>query len=804
MTTEEQSRLKSVLQPTLNTYRAVSASGENNDAMPWISHHAKSKYLNLSMLRRPLTCWLLLLAILAIAQGTSRAGDPVESLTPGPIESAITKAVVSMLATSHYQHYPLDDAITLELFTRYLQALDPQRLYLMEDDIARFAAAKDQWDDYLRQGDVTPAFALYAIYLERLRERLEFVKSFCQQTLDFTLDEYFRIDRADQPWCRDKTELNEVWRLKLKNEALLRRLKHGENAIDCTALLQPYVTLLNHRESNDRISILEIFLTTLAQVYDPHTAYLAPISRDDFEIAMSLSLEGIGAALHSDPSGLRVAGIIPGGPAERDGRLRWGDRIIAVTQDGGSPVDVTLMPMRRAVNLIRGPRGTRVCLTVIPIHSNPAEPPAEITLVRDVIDLRSHEARLKTVSLPRSEPNQAAGIGENNPVPERDEEITSSQPTTPVAQSSPLMDEQKNDAASGSQSDEDTRISKNSSLTHLPDLDPGSAASSKSPHSSLSQPSDRQIGIVSLHSFYREANEPQSHSHPTKSAAHDVLREIRKAIAGNNVGLIVDLRFNGGGNLEAAIEMAGLFIPLGPIVQVRDIYGRVHIKTDVDGTVAYGGPLVVLVNRHTASASEIFAAAMQDYQRAVIVGEATTFGKGTMQSLKPLAISRDQGISRAAFDPGVLKLTSGKIYRVNGSSIQRKGVTPDIIFPSSHDHLSMGEQEMPNALFWDAITSLNVVSDWDVRTGLLTLRNRSRLRWEGQEEWHTAARQAAAMAVADKNEMVSLNLDKRQVDEHAKKQTADKLTSYRRQEADWQLQEAIAVLQDLIELEGLK
>ncbi len=175
-----------------------------------------------------------------------------------------------------------------------------------------------------------------------------------------------------------------------------------------------------------------------------------------------------------------------------------------------------------------------------------------------------------------------------------------------------------------------------------------------------------------------------------------------------------------------------------------------------------------------------------------------------MQSLKPLAISRDPGISRAAFDPGVLKLTSGKIYRVNGSSIQRKGVTPDIIFPSSHDHLSMGEQEMPNALFWDAITSLNVVSDWDVRTGLLTLRNRSRLRWEGQEEWHTAARQAAAMAVADKNEMVSLNLDKRQVDEHAKKQTADKLTSYRRQEADWQLQEAIAVLQDLIELEGLK
>jgi carboxyl-terminal processing protease len=494
---------------------------------------------------------------------------------------------------------------------------------------------------------------------------------------------------------------------------------------------------------------------------------------------------------------LRVAGIIAGGPADRDGRLRWGDHIIAVAQESDSPVDVTNMPLRRAVNLIRGPRGTKVYLTIIPVNAGPRNPPSEIALIRDVIDLRNQEARLKTIPLPpvksaaNKEATSTASLPKNLDDTDQENKIDFERDDTHKTLTDDLNAKSQPDDPPGEE-----HIS-HDVVGHLDDMGANSTAAD-TPQNSPILPSNRHIGIVSLQSFYRESNEQDALTAPEKSAARDVLREIKQAIKRHSAGLIVDLRFNGGGNLEDAIDMAGLFIPLGPIVQVRDIYGRIHIKTDADGAVAYAGPLVVLVNRYSASASEIFAAAMQDYHRAVIVGESTTFGKGTMQSLKHL----ERNKVSPDFDPGALKLTSGKIYRVNGSSTQRKGISPDIVFASTHDRLTMGEQQLPNALFWDAIDPLNVRSDWDAGPDLLTLRYRSRLRLEHHAEWLSAIRDAET--ITDKNEWAPLNIAKRRIYEQKKKEAADKLASCRRYEQDWQLQEAIDVLKDLIELEALK
>lgn len=575
----------------------------------------------------------------------SAASRPME---PGEYAPEVAKTFMRAMPQLHLSHQPMDEGVATNAMNLYLTMLDYDRTFFLASDIAGFTAEAATQVERLARGDVTLAFRIFERYKERVRNRVEYADQLIGKGFDCTTDESYMWKRKDVPWPADEAEWNELWRKKVKNEYVARlvakaltdqektngvaRTDAGEagpeagstngatlgRASEADALLSPeafsrkrYKQFLMVLEDSDAEFVLQRYFTSFAQAYDPHSEYMTPSSSDDFEIGMKLSLGGIGALLQSEDGAAKIEKIIPGGPAARDGRLKPGDKIIAVAQEKGDAVDILHWPLYKAVGIIRGRKGSKVTLTVIPASDVTGARTTRITLVRDEVKLEDQEAKGEILNV----------VG--------DDGVTN------------------------------------------------------------------QVGVIRLPAFYADMKSRVNGGTEFKSSTRDVTRLINDMKAARVGGLVLDLRNNGGGSLAEAVEMTGLFFTSGPVVQVRESRG-VQALRDPDPEVLYGGPLVVLVNRRSASASEILAAALQDYGRAVIVGDSKTHGKGTVQSWQPL----DERKSML----GSIKVTTHSFYRVAGGSTQMKGVVPDIRIPSVLDVLDVGEEFLPHAIPWTVIS----------------------------------------------------------------------------------------------------
>lgn len=560
---------------------------------------------------------------------------------PNTAEQTTTKLVAEMISKYHISQKPIDDRVSQQLLKRFLKELDPQKLYFTQADVTEFERYKTNLDDLVKAGNVDFAHQAFDRYLKRLDERVALAHKLVDMDHDFTVDESLIIDGEELSWPKDPQEAQERWRkrikfdilsLKLENKSKTDSVVDGKRAVPRkdddsepkapltmeeirTRLHKRYDTVRKTAHATEDGEVLEMYLSSLAHCFDPHSSYMSPQTLEDFQIQMRLSLEGIGAALKSEDGYTVVAQIVPGGAAEKDGRLKVNDKIIAVGQEEGDWVDIIEMKLSRVVRLIRGPGGTKVKLKVI----TEAGDTKEYVLTRQTIELTSSEVKGEILE---------AG----------------------------------------------SRI-------------PGATG---------------RIGVINIPSFYRDFGGAQDGVENFKSTARDVqkvLAEFKKQ--GGVDGIIIDLRMNGGGALSEAIEVTGLFIDKGPVVQVKEQNGRVRTHDDVEAGVAYAGPLLVICNRLSASASEIFAAAIKDYKRGIVVGDSTTHGKGTVQNVMPVSNRLFEILNPQ--NRGALKLTIQQFYRVNGDSTQNRGVQSDIVLPSLIDHMDLGESSMDNALEFDRV-----------------------------------------------------------------------------------------------------
>lgn len=659
---------------------------------------------------------------------------------PGAFERVIARTVASRLGDLHYAQRELDDELSERVFREYFELLDPQHVYFLASDVQSFAHQKRQLDDQLGMGRVHFPYEVYDLYLERLADRIEFVEKTVGKGFDLSREETFDPDRADADWPANSDERNDLWRRRLKNLYLTYGLMDqgeyengndqdkndadedqdagdgdgGEGEVENDAgeeeeeeearadsgVLRktPEQRVLDYHTRQQRfmtgkttLEVLELYLSALARAYDPHSAYMGPRAEEDFDIHMKLSLQGIGALLSTEDGYVKIVDIIPGGPAERDGRLKPGDRIIEVAQAEEDPVDVINMPLRKVVDMIRGPKGTEVALTVIEAAKGLGGVPVRIDIVRDEVRLQEQEAK--------AEPIYLDGCG--NRVGAADE---------------------TSDAPAG-------------------EVD-----------------SDARILLVSLPSFYRDFEGEQNGDKEFKSSTRDVKKLLEPEIAKGLDGLILDLRGNGGGSLQEAVELAGLFFPKGPVVQARYSDGRVKVLRDRDGQSTFSGPLVVLVDRLSASASEIVAAALQDSGRACVVGADSTHGKGTIQTLYHL----DREFQRlpAPFnerEPGTVKLTVGKFYRISGGATQLKGVQPDITFEAFADYMELGEANLDNPMPWDSIDPVHHPQRDIVGPYLKTLAERAEARKSRSAEYADLRERISRFAELRRQTEVPLN-----------------------------------------------
>ncbi|MDX9979099.1 MAG: carboxy terminal-processing peptidase [Lentisphaeria bacterium] len=680
----------------------------------------------------------------------------------------LSREVANLTRTYHYSRRGIDRAMSQEWFDQYFDLIDRNRNFLLQTDIDDFKSARDVLGSQVyRQGRIDFAFDVYERLLQRIKQWAVYAADHVNDEFDFTVDEEIPTNPDKQPRAQTMAELEEIWRKQLKNSLLVLEIerlereakqaeeteKPGEEGVEKPIIepeadprlvvLKRYERYLARRLEVEAIEIVEMFLASLTQIYDPHSAYMAPATSEDFNIDMRLSLTGIGARLTSDDGYVTITEILTGGPAERDGRLKPDDRIVAVAQEGENPEDVVDKPLNKVVQKIRGEKGTKVFLTVVDKQTGVR---TVIDIVRDVVKLEDQAAKseLREVDLPTETPARA------------------------------------------------------------------------------------KVAVIALPSFYRDFG-AAAQGGDFSSSGNDIRRLIDEAGGANLDGLILDLRHNGGGSLDEAIAIAGLFFGEGPVVQVREIDDRTKTRFDQDPTVAYEGPLVVLVDKTSASASEIVAAALQDYRRAVIVGDSSTHGKGTVQQKMDLDATMQRNPEQrkspyAGEKAGALKLTLAKYYRVTGGSTQLRGVVPDIILPSYTDHMELGEANIPHAMEWDEIQPARFACDVNVTPYLPELAKRSAERRANHPEFQRLAADIAHYAERRERKTVPLNLEARKKLIQEEKEWGKKLREARQasknrrkpqtektdeeqeddvleQVEDLMLEEAIAVLGDLIALQ---
>ena len=564
---------------------------------------------------------------------------PSTSIKPGPNDPRIAYVAARLLEEYHYSQRPLDDQLAGIFFTNYINMLDPRHENFLQSDIADFDIYRTNLSALTVGGhgtsDLVPAFAIYDRYAERYQQHCAYVNYLLEQDkFKFNTDETISIDRRQAPFPKNMDEAKALWDQRLRYEYLQEKLSREisttnddfvvkklppDAAKDIAATLERHYRWNLHMTTNwDSDNVLQAYLNALANAYDPHSDYFTAPKAQDFSIGMNLSLFGIGAQLYEDDGYCTIRSVVPGGPAAKSKQINEKDRIVAVAQGNKPPVDVVDMELEKVVQMIRGPKGTEVRLTISPADDHTAR--KVIKLVRDEIKLEDSEAKAKLVEIPD-------GKGGTN-----------------------------------------------------------------------------RIGIIDLPSFYATVKLGAGERTTPKYTSVDVAKLIKRLKEEKVEGIIVDLRSNPGGSLEEAIRFTGLFIKNGPIVLARDPDDHVQIDSDPDASQLYDGPLVVMVNRFSASASEIAAAALQDYGRALIVGDTSTHGKGTVQNLNPLKPFVWPATPTATNDPGVLKITIRKFYRINGESTQLRGVTPDIVLPDILNYSKhIGEVSLDNPLPWDTI-----------------------------------------------------------------------------------------------------
>ncbi len=613
-------------------------------------------------------CITFFFAVLLAHQATLARVHTTESpahepaLAPLEIHLTTTRNIVAALQAQHFAPTALDDALSSTLLDAYLEDLDSGKNYFLASDIEEFEPYRFTLDDSLRQGNLEVAFYIFNQYRERVLSRFKKVVEILETNIDefdFSKDESLLLDPDNLRWAQTPEELDDLWRRHIKAAMLNLKLAEETPEKIQELLVKRFTNRLHRSGQTNSEDVYQVYMNSFTRVYDPHTQYFSPRNSENFDINMSLSLEGIGAVLQLEDEYTKVVSLVPAGPADKAGQLQPDDRIVAVGQgDTGELADVIGWRLDEVVQLIRGKKGTQVRLAIIPEEANYTTGTKVIHIIRNRVELKEQAAKSDIIEI-----------------------------------------EQHGQTF--------------------------------------------QLGVIDIPTFYVDFKGMQRGDHDFKSTTRDVKQLLADLVAQEVDGIVIDLRNNGGGSLQEARTLTGLFIDRGPAVQVRGKRNRVNILVDQDGEVTFEGPLVVLVNRLSASASEIFAGAMQDYQRGLVIG-SQTFGKGTVQTLLPLK-------------QGQLKLTQAKFYRISGESTQHRGIIPDISYPSTYDPDHIGESTLDRPLPWDQIRPASYQVKKNLRPLLPELQSLHQARVSTDPEFNYSAAAFAYRKAERDDQTVNLN-----------------------------------------------
>ena len=556
-------------------------------------------------------------------------------LSPTRAQVKTSISIVKRLEQTHYNHIYLDDALSSQIYDRYIKDLDSSHSYFLESDIKEFEAYRYELDNALKSGNLAPAYHVFNRYQIRLIDRLTYVLQSLEgmSEFDFSSTETYETNRKDAPWLTSQAQLNSLWDKRLKHMVLNQKLSGNDNDKIKETLIKRFKNQLNRVKQTSSQDAFQIYINALTQTYDPHTQYFSPRVSENFNINMSLQLQGIGAVLQAEDEYTKIVRLVTGGPADKSNQLKPADRIIGVAQGEGEMSDVVGWRLDDVVSRIRGKKGSVVRLKIIPANAKDESITKIVSITRDTVKLEDRAAQSTILEI-------------------------------------------KHDGK------------------------------------------EKKLGVIDIPTFYADFQAMQNGDPNYKSTTRDVIRLIKELETHNVDGIIIDLRNNGGGSLNEANSLVGLFIDAGPTVQVKHSSGHIEPWEDTDERVIYGGPMAVVINRLSASASEIFAGAIQDYGRGLIIG-GRSFGKGTVQSLQSLR----------PIENGQLKVTSAKFYRISGESNQHKGITPDILFPSTFNLEEIGESALANALPSDNIRPARFKrwSSYDQYLNFLTAAHNERI-----------------------------------------------------------------------------
>ncbi len=597
----------------------------------------------------------------------------IEKLTPR--HSYELKVINSMLKRFHYKKFALDDAFSEKILKQYIKQLDPSKVYFTQSDINEFNKHSKKFDDDIEAGDTTFAVELFKTYQKRVKERSIYAVKRIDQPFDFKKDQSYALDRKDAAWASDTKALDMLWEKRIKNDYINQLLSDKKPDETIKSLKKRYLSIAKRTAQIKSNELFQSIANAYAGAIEPHTSYLSPRSSEQFDINMSLSLSGIGAVLRTDDENTKIISVVPGGPADLTGMVSAGDIIVGVGQGSKDAVkDIVGWRLTDVVNIIRGKKGSKVVLSILPHETGLGGKPEFVNIVRDKIKLEHQAASKRIIDIKRPNGNV-------------------------------------------------------------------------------------KVGVIKLPSFYidfKARNRGDAEYAGTTRDVRKLLIELNKE--GINE-LIIDLRGNGGGSLSEVVSLTGLFIDKGPVVQINDTTGRTDILRDNNSGVIYNGPMAVMIDKGSASASEIFAGAIQDYKRGLIIGE-TTFGKGTVQTVLPLA-----SYARKQFDKpfGELKVTSAQFFRVNGDSTQHKGVVPDISWNLPKLEEEFGERSYKNALPWRKINMAKHINfSKAFSTGaLVKAKAKSLARIAKTPKFVSTVNRLKLLVEAGNEKVASLNLAKR-------------------------------------------
>ena len=614
---------------------------------------------------------VLLATIRTGAEEPPAAAAPQTAAKPGPNDRQITLAVRSYLEREHFTRRSIDDEIARRWFGIFLEALDPMKVYFLQSDVDAFAQRRDSLDELVKRGDVGFAYEVYNRFLERVDARMPLIEKLLATPQDFTRQESIVIDRDDTKWAATEAEAEDLWRKRIKYDLLVQKMEKTPPDEAREKLLRRYRSFAKRMHQMTADELLETYLSSLTSSLDPHTSFMSPGTLENFEIGMRLQLDGIGASLKSEDGYTTVAELVPGGAADKDGRLKKKDRVVGVGQGAdGELVDVVDMNLNEVVKLIRGKRGTTVRLKVTPVGETV---PKIYDIVRAKIELKDAEARGEVIEEGRK-----------------------------------------------------------------PDGTP------------------YRVGVINLPSFYMDMAGARQGQAEYKSSTRDCKRLLDEFKQKGVDCVVLDLRNNGGGSLPESISLTGLFIDTGPVVQIKDADKRVQQYDDVDPGTSWDGPLVVLTNKFSASASEIVAGAIQDYRRGLVIGDKATHGKGTVQSLLDLGRQLFQRLPNAP-SLGAIKITMQQFYRPGGLSTQLEGVKSDVELPSLTTHLPVGEGDLHHAIAFDKVPAATFKASGRVSDDMLrTLRDRSAARVKESGEFAKVEKDIAQYEKRKKEKTISL------------------------------------------------